>query len=208
MTVWPRTRRTSGLITDGGACRYTAVLDACVLYSVLMSDALMSLAVRGLFAAKWSVRIEDEWMRSLELRRPELVGKLAFRRDCMREAVSDWEVPELAIGKLLPCLELPDPDDRHVLAAAIAGHADCIVTANVRDFPPEILEPYGIEVVGPDRFIINQWDLRPYEAITAFKRMRGRWRRPETSADDFADVFERGGLPATALRLREVRELI
>jgi len=191
-----------------GHARYTAVLDACVLYSVLMSDALMSLAVRGLFAAKWSVRIEDEWIRALEERRPDLQGKLDFRRDSMRAAVPDWEIPYTAIERIEPCLELPDPNDAHVLAAAIAGHADCIVTANLRDFPAEIVEPYGIEVVGPDRFIINQWDLSPYEAIAAFKQMRGRWRKPQASAEDFVAAFDRGGLPATAQRLHEALELI
>jgi hypothetical protein len=76
-----------------GQARYTAVLDACVLYSIAMTDALLSLATAGLFAAKWTTRIEQEWMRALENTRPELVGKLDVRRDCMRAAVPDWEVP-------------------------------------------------------------------------------------------------------------------
>lgn len=191
-----------------GHARYTAVLDACVLYPVVMCDALMSLAVQGLFAAKWSTRIEHEWIRSLEERRPDLQGRLGGRRDTMRLAVPDWEVPEIAIASLVPCLKLPDPGDVHVLAAAIAGHADCIVTSNLRDFPAEIVEPFGIEVVDPDRFIINQWDLSAYEAIAALKHMRARWRRPQATPEDFVEAFERGGLPATAQRLREALELI
>lgn len=95
-----------------------------------------------------------------------------------------------------------------MLAAAIAGHADCIVTLNRRDFPPEMVEPYGIEIVDPDRFIVNQWDLSQYEAIAALKGMRARWRRPETTPEDFAEAFDRGGLPGTAQRLREAAELI
>jgi hypothetical protein len=67
-----------------GQARYTAVLEACVLYSIAMTDALLSLATAGLFAAKWTTRIEREWMRALEHTRPELVGKLEIRRDCMR----------------------------------------------------------------------------------------------------------------------------
>lgn len=191
-----------------GHARYTAVLDACVLHSMLMSDALLSLAVQGLFAAKWSARIEEEWIRSVERRRLDLKGKLGYRRDAMRKAILDWEVPEIAIARLEPCLELPDPCDVHVLAAAIAGHADCIVTSNLRDFPVDVVEQYGIEMVSPDRFIINQWDLRPYDAIAALKHMRGRWRRPEATAENFAEAFDRGGLPATAQRLREAAELI
>ena len=118
-----------------GHARYTALLDACVLYSVAMTDALMSLATAGFFAAKWTTLIETEWTRSLERQRPDLVGKLDVRRDSMREAVPDWEVHEYAWRALVAGLELPDPGDRHVLAAAIAGHADCIVTSNMKDFP-------------------------------------------------------------------------
>ena len=98
-------------------------------------------------------------------------------------------------------LELPDPDDRHVLAAAIAGHADCIVTSNLKDFPAAVLLEYGIEAVDPDTFIINQWDLNPVSAIAAFKRMRSRRRKPQSSPDDFAYALEVEGLPTTAQRL-------
>ncbi|MBI3140846.1 MAG: PIN domain-containing protein [Rhodocyclales bacterium] len=191
-----------------GNARYTALLDACVLYPIAMTDSLMSLATAGLFAAKWTTRIEQEWINALEERRPELKGKLRVRRDSMREAVPDWEVPETAWQALVPCLALPDQNDAHVLAAAIAGHADCIVTANLRDFPTEIVAPYGIEVVDPDKFILNQWDLDPLVAIAALKRMRARWKKPEATPEDFAQALERGGLPATAQRVREAAELI
>jgi predicted nucleic acid-binding protein len=173
-----------------------------------MADSLMSLATAGLFAAKWSTRIEHEWIAALEEHRQDLKGKLEFRRNCMREAVPDWEVPEAAWAPLVACYELPDPDDRHVLAAAVAGHADSIVTTNLRDFPVAIVSAYGIEVVDPDRFIINQWDLDPVTAMTAFKHMRARRKNPQASAEDFAQGLERGGLPATAQRIREAAELI
>jgi predicted nucleic acid-binding protein len=191
-----------------GNARYTALLDACVLYPIAITDSLLSLATAGLFAAKWTTRIEQEWISALEERRPELKGKLGVRRDSMREAVPDWEVPESAWQALVGGLRLPDPNDVHVLAAAISGHADCIVTANLRDFPTEIVAPYGIEVVDPDRFIINQWDLDQLAAIAAFKHMRARWRKPQATPEDFAQALERGGLPATAQRLRDAAELI
>lgn len=191
-----------------GHARYTVLIDACVFYSMLQSDAIMSLCTRGLFAAKWSVRIENEWIRALSEKRPDGIDKINRRRDAMRKAVPDWEVPDSAITRLEPSLRLPDPGDTHVLAAAIAGHADCIVTANLKDFPSELIDPYGIEIVDPDRFIINQWDLDPIQAISAFKAMRARWKRPETSPEDFAVAFDRVRLLASAQRLREVAELI
>ena len=108
--------------------------------------------------------------------------------------------PRLATGKLTA--------PRHVLAAALAGHADCIVTANVRDFPAAIVGAYGIEVVHPDRFIVNQWDLEPLIAIAAFRRMCARRERPETPVENFAMALEQNGLPLTAQRIREAAELL
>lgn len=191
-----------------GHARYTALLDACVLYPLPMTDALLSLATAGFFAAKWTTRIEDEWIRALERQRPNLTGKLGVRRDSMRDAIPDWEVPQAAWEPLVQGIELPDPDDVHVLAAAIAGYADCIVTSNLKDFPDAILMDHGIEAIDPDRFIINQWDLDPVQAIAAFKRMRARRKKPHATPEDFADALEVGGLPATADRLRLAAELI
>jgi hypothetical protein len=191
-----------------GHARYTVLLDACVLFPLTMVDSLMSLAEAGLYAAKWTARIEEEWIRALEAKRPDLRGRLGTRRDAMREALPDWEVPENAWRAVAGGLRLPDPNDVHVLAAAIAGHADCIVTVNVRHFPDEVAAPYGVEIIDPDKFIINQWDLDPLTAVAAFKRMRARWKKPQATPDDFAQALERGGLPATGVRLRDARELI
>jgi predicted nucleic acid-binding protein len=191
-----------------GQARYTALLDACVLHPMAMADALMSLASSGLYAAKWSRTIESEWIASIEERRPDLKGKLGYRRDQMREAVPDWEVEERAWQSLAGGLKLPDPGDVHVLAAALAGHADCIVTVNLRDFPPDVVGPLGVEIIHPDQFIVARWDLDQFVAVAAFKRMRARWKKPEATAEDFAAALERAGLPATAQRLRDAAEII
>jgi predicted nucleic acid-binding protein len=191
-----------------GYARYAALLDACVLHPVATADALMSLAAAGLFAAKRTRRIELEWMASVLRKRPDLEGRLQTRRDAMRDAVPDWEVEERAWRAIEEGLHLPDPEDRHVLAAALAGHADCIVTANLSDFPRAIVEPLRIEVTHPDDFVVAQWDLDPLAAVAAFKRMRARWKKPEADATAFVDAMERGGLLLTAQRLREASELI
>lgn len=191
-----------------GYASYTALLDACVLHPILTCDALMSLASVGLYAAKWSQQIEQEWIASLEARRPDLAGKLLVRRNQMREAVPDWEVDEKAWKRHAQGLELPDPNDAHVLAAAVAARADCIVTANTRDFPSSVLEDFDIEAIHPDTFIVAQWDLDPLQAAAAFKRMRARRKKPEATVDDFLSTFERAGLPTTAQRLRTAAELI
>lgn len=190
-----------------GHARYTALLDACVLYPVVIADALLRLAVAGFYAPKWTTRIEDEWVESLERNRPDLKGRLG-RREQMRHAVPDWEVPEAAWRPLESSLVLPDSKDRHVLAAAVAGHADCIVTANLKDFPEASTVPFGIEVVHPDTFIVAQWDLNPPLAIAAFKQMRAQRKRPAEVGLQFIATLERNGLPATSQRLRSVEALI
>jgi predicted nucleic acid-binding protein len=125
-----------------GAARYMALLDACVLYPVALADSLMSIATAGLFCAKWTRRIEHEWTAALENQRLDLKSKLATRRDLIREAIPDWEVEKSAWTTLSKNLTLPDPDDTHVLGAAIAARADCIVTADRRDFPDAAVSPY------------------------------------------------------------------
>jgi predicted nucleic acid-binding protein len=191
-----------------GHARYTAVLDACVLYSICVCDALMSVAATGIYAAKWTRRIDDEWMRNLEAVRAKPKGAFEFRRDQMHLACPDWEIPESAWQSLEHALSLPDPKDRHVLAASIAGHADCIVTFNLRDFPEEAVAPWDIEILHPDVFLAAQIDLSPLRVLPAFKKMRARLRNPDMTPAEFADVIERNGLPQTASILRVAAELI
>ena len=191
-----------------GHFRYTAVIDACVFYGMLKTDALMSLCSRGLFAAKWSERIENEWVGHLTAKLPDKAAEIMRRRDQMRAAVPDWEVCVHSIATLEEHLQLPDMDDRHVLAAAIVGHADCIVTDDTWGFDSAIVSHYGIEVIDTDSFIINQLDLDEYQALAGFKTMRLRWKNPKSTPEDFCDKFEKNKLLLTARRLRERLELI
>jgi predicted nucleic acid-binding protein len=114
-----------------GSRAYTVILDACVLYPAPLRDLLMSLAVEGLFRARWTHDIHDEWINSLRANRPDLgLEVLRSTRDLMIQAIPDSLITHHT--KIVDCLALPDPDDRHVLAAAIAGHADAIVTFNLK----------------------------------------------------------------------------
>jgi len=191
-----------------GYARYTALLDACVLYPVAVCDALLSVAVNGLFAAKWTTRIEDEWMRSLAAKTGRAPTAFNVRRDAMRTALPDWEVPAEAWEATATGLTLPDADDAHVLAAAIASHVDCIVTMNLRDFPQHALSPLGLEAIHPDQFLVAQMDPDHVAVLAAFKEQRQRLRNPAMTPQAFADSFERNALVLTAQRLREAAALI
>ncbi len=189
-----------------GSARYTAILDANVLYPQLIRDTLLSLAVESLYHARWSATIHDEWTRNLLKHRPELIDKLPLVVERMNASVPDCLVTNYE--KLANTIALPDPGDRHVVAAAIVGHADSIVTFNTKDFPAAVLQPYGIEVQHPDEFLMNQLQLQEIPALRAIKKMRARWTNPARPAQQLIMAFEKRGLPMTADFLREAVTLI
>jgi predicted nucleic acid-binding protein len=132
---------------------FTAFFDASVLYPSELRNLLMHLALTGLFRAKWSATVHEEWIGALLRRRPDLSReKLERTRMLMDLHATDALVT--GYEDLIEGLRLPDPDDRHVLAAAIRARADVIVTANLRDFPPSTLGQFGIEPQHPDEFIL------------------------------------------------------
>ena len=189
-----------------GSSQYTAVLDANTLYPAPLRDLLLSLAVDGLYHARWTARIHEEWVRNLARNRPELEVQLGALVELMNRSVPDCLVENYE--GLIAGLVLPDPDDRHVLAAAIAGHADAIVTFNLKDFPADALDAHQIEAIHPDDFMLNQLELRPYEALAAVKKMRARLNRPPQTAAELIATLERSGLPASATHLRQAQALI
>ena len=189
-----------------GSSRYTVILDANVLYPRLLRDTLLSLAGENLYHARWSATINYEWVRNLARNKPDIADKLPAVVKLMCDSVSDCLVTHYE--KLANSIELPDPDDRHVVVAAIVGHADAIITINIKDFPPAVLQPYGIEVQHPDEFVVNQLQLQKIPALSAIKKMRARWTNPARSAQELITAFELRGLPLTADLLREAVALI
>ena len=118
------------------------------------------------------------------------------------------EMNQLCGEPFIAGIELPDKNDRHVVAAAIRGNADAIVSMNTKDFPPSVLSRFDLELQTPDQFVLNQIMLHPPIAFTAIKRMRLRWERPSFTASDMVDLFEKRHLVQTAAHLRDVLELI
>ncbi len=186
--------------------QFVVVFDACVLYPAPLRDFLLRLATTGLFAAKWTDRIHDEWMRNVLSRRPELEHVLGRTRQLMDTAVADSLVT--GYESLIDNLHLPDPDDRHVLAAAIRCNAQVIVTFNTRDFPESVLSLYGIEAMHPDVFVEHQFGLRQGTVINTAKRHRSALKNPAKTADEYLETLAAQGLVVTADLLREFSELI
>lgn len=186
---------------------FTVLFDACVLYPAPLRDLLMHLALMDLFRARWSDLIHDEWIRNVLKSRPDLKPEQLQRtRDLMNAHVRDCLVT--GFESIIPSLTLPDPDDRHVLAAAIRGGADLIVTFNLKDFPQQVLAPFGIEAQHPDDFLISQLDLAPQLVCVAAKRHRGSLKNPPKPIDEYLLTLEAQGVPRAAARLRHFAELI
>jgi predicted nucleic acid-binding protein len=186
---------------------FTALYDACVLYPAPLRDLLMELAQTGLFRARWTDEIHKEWIENLLENEPHRErARLERTRDLMNAAVLDCLVT--GYEKLIPALTLPDPDDRHVLAAAIRGRADVIVTYNLRHFPEAVLSRYGIEAQHPDEFVSDLLGLDAEAVYASVKRQRARLKSPPRSAEELLTTLEKQSLAQTVARLRGAIELI
>jgi len=175
---------------------FTAFLDASVLYPAPLRDLLLQLAVSDLYRAKWSDAVHEEWIGALLRTRDDLTrGRLERTRELMNAHVRDALVADFE--DLIDVLDLPDPDDRHVLAAAIKGRADLIVTVNLKDFPAEALERWGIEAQHPDEFLTHQFHLSQPVFLKAVKTIRHRLKNPPKSVEEYLDTLRAQGLLAT-----------
>jgi predicted nucleic acid-binding protein len=180
---------------------FTVVYDACVLYPAPLRDLLMRLALTDLFRAKWTDAIHEEWISNVLKDRPDLTRpQLERTRDLMNTHVRDCLVE--GYEHLVPCIELPDPNDHHVVAAAIHARADAIVTFNLKDFPPAVLNPLRLESLHPDDFIRHQIDLDTAAVLVAAQRHRATLRNPPKTAAEYLETLERQSLPKTVAALR------
>lgn len=181
--------------------RLVALLDACVLYPAPVRDFLLNLAEADLFKPKWTSKIHEEWTRNLLANRSDLEPERIQRTvNLMNEAFPDAMI-EIYMSQI-PDLELPDPDDRHVLAAAISGEANFLVTANLKDFPKEKCLEYEVEPIHPDDFILLLIEVSPDAAFDSFKQLVKSLRKPPQYIDQVLATLEKCGLEKSVHWLR------
>lgn len=182
-----------------------AVYDACVLYSNFLRDFLVRLAIhgrgQGVLRAKWTGRIHREWIRAVLRQRPELRAALLRTRRLMDRHVLGCRVR--GYQRWEQRLTLPDENDRHVLAAALACAADVIVTFNTPDFPPTALSPFGVAAVEPDTLVYQL--MESGIVVAAAADHRAALRRPPMSTPEYLDGLARNGLPGAAAALSGTR---
>lgn len=156
---------------------FPAFLDTNVLYGAVLADTLLRVAEAGAYRPHWSADVLAELSRNLVLRAGLSLDKADRRIQQMEQAFPDASVA--GYGGLIDGLGC-DPKDRHVLAAAIHGGCQVIVTFNIKDFPPESVEDFGITVVHPQDFLLDQLDLYPRLVHEALQAQAATSRRPNS----------------------------
>lgn len=186
---------------------FTVIYDACVLYPAPLRDLLMHLALTGAYRARWSRQIHDEWTRNVRKNRPDLTqAQLDRTVQSMNRAVPDCLVYDYE--PLIHGLDLPDEDDRHVLAAAIKCGASAIVTYNLKDFPAEILKRFDVEALHPDVFLSDIWGLDQAAVLEAVQKQRASLKNPEYTPRELLDTLLKQRLPEIVKRLSSYELLI
>ncbi len=177
--------------------RYAVLLDACVLVPVALADTLLRTAERELYRPLWSGRILAEAADAVveihpDISPEQIKKRFADMEDAFEDArVDGWE-------DLEDTVTLPDPDDRHVVAAALRGRADAIVTANIRHYPVDILGPLNIEVIHPDDFLLDQLDLAPRIVLEVLREQAAHTRRPPLTPVDLITRLAKSGVQGFA----------
>ncbi|MBV7538503.1 PIN domain-containing protein [Duganella sp. sic0402] len=180
-----------------------AVLDACVLYPAPLRDLLLSLAAEDLYRARWTEMIQNEWITAVLSHRQDLQAAALHRTaTLMNRAIENSLV--LHYEHLIDSLVLPDPEDRHVLAAAITCRANAIVTFNKKDFGQQA----NITIVHPDDFCVSLFARSEADAQHAVKTLRQRLKNPPKTARELITTYEQQGLPKLATLLQDKLNLL
>ncbi len=169
-----------------------AVLDANVLYPATLRSLLVDLAILGAYEAHWTELIQQEWQRNLLVNRPSLKPENLRKV----ELLMNTALPGALITghePLMAGLSLPDPDDAHVVVAALQAGADTIVTANLRDFPKKILSGFRITPLSADQFLMALLAQNPAVVKEALMTQRDRYRNPPVTVEDLLDQLTRQG---------------
>jgi len=168
---------------------FRAVLDTCVLFKPLLCDTLLSIAEDGLYQPLWSVDILAELRRNLlayGIAEAPVERRIGHMTDHFPGSTLD------GYQQLVPAMT-NDPKDRHVIAAAIHGSAELIVTENVRDFPASSVKAFDIEISTQDEFLLDQLDLAPRCVHNALVRQTSRYRRTPRTVDDLLIALGHAG---------------
>lgn len=181
------------------ANRFTAVLDASVLFPNMKRDLLLRFFDADLYRARWTEEIQQEWLRNALAKYPDKAPQLRRTDQLMRAHFQDAWVE--GYQRFVDAIVLPDPDDRHVVAAAIRTHAQYIVTDNLRHFPTEALADLDLERGSADMFLAGTFEHYEQQALAVIREHRANLKSAP-SAPDYVMTLIARGLPLLAARLK------
>jgi predicted nucleic acid-binding protein len=164
------------------------VYDACVLYPFHLRNLLVQLAVDGLVAARWTDAIHDEWIRNLVKAGNVSRERLLATRDLMKAVLPEADVRDYKRHE--DALVLPDPNDHHVLAAAIEARASIILTWNLKHFPETETAKHNIAVRDPDSFLTALWREDAEMVAAVVDAARANLRLSEPTAEEYLQALE------------------
>ena len=177
---------------------FPALLDTNVLFGFHLNDVILGLAERGVFRPLWSDRILDELSKNLAERGiPD--ANVERRVTAMRQAFPDATVSGFddLIGEMTN-----EPKDRHILAAGIRANCEVLVTFNLKDFPDESVDAYDIEIVHPDKFLLDQLDLYPGPTVGVLRQLIADYSSPTLEMEDLLVRLADAGVPDFASAVR------
>ena len=179
-----------------------AVFDSCILYPFHLRNIIVQAAVDRLVEARWTDVIHDEWMRNLMTQVPAIpMERLQVTCQLMNSALPTATIR--GYEEHIPSITLPDPDDRHVVAAGIAANASYVLTWNLRHFPANELKKFGLRAMNPDAFLSGLFEKIPDLVISSLANARRNLSRTLVSASDFIAILERQKLVQVAKRVEK-----
>lgn len=184
------------------SARFTAVIDANVLYPIVVRDYLLWLAYYELYTPKWSEKLLEEFTaifarKNLDITPERIDGQVKRMEKAFPDAcVGNYE-------SLIETIELPDKGDRHVMAVAVKCGAHIIVTYNLKDFPKDYLQSFGLEAIAPDDFLADLIDLSPERCCDAFREMILTKNNPPYDEQAYIAILRKNGLHQTADELEK-----
>ena len=187
--------------------RPIVLLDTNILYSAGIRDILLQLAIVDLFEPKWSPDIRSELINTFRRIRPDIEPK---RIERIWTEMNHYFPKALITGyeDSIDGLELPDPNDRHVLAAAIHAGCNIILTHDLNHFPVAVLESFRIKRLRPDDFLLMLLQSNPNEFIESVLAVLARLASPPYSVEEYLDMRTQDGLVKTVSELRNNAHLL
>jgi predicted nucleic acid-binding protein len=178
---------------------FPAFLDTCAIYGSYVADTLLRIAEAGAFRPLWSAEVLSELERALMKNAGLTEQRARHRTTTMRKAFPEAEI--FGSDSLVDAMTC-DTKDRHVLAAAVIANAEVLVTFNLKDFPPESTDPYDIQVIHPDEFLLDQLDLYPGLVVRSLHEQVDAYRNPAMTVEDLLAHLTAAGLAGFALEVR------